>query len=313
MKRTRWDVIGIGENSFDHVYRLPRHPVPGGPDAKLEIRSREMRAGGQVVTTLCTCVAMGLRASYLGVFGSDDGGRFVRDAIARRGVDVTGALVSEAPNRYAVILVDDTSGERVVLWQRDPRLAVPADALRPEVLTDTRVLHVDNVDEDIAIRAAQVARAAGVPVTTDIDVVGPGTDELVSLVSVAVFAEHVPAALTGHEDLERALRALQARMPGESAPLLCVTLGAHGSMLLAGDRLYQEPAFEVTAVDTTGAGDVFRGAFIAAWLAGDAPAEVLRFANAAAAVSCTRAGALDGVPTRAETLRLVESRHSRRS
>ncbi len=313
MTRTRWDVVGIGENSFDHVYRLPRHPVPGGPDAKLEIRSREMRAGGQVVTTLCTCAAMGLKASYLGVFGSDDGGRFVRDAIARRGVDLSDALVSEAPNRYAVILVDETSGERVVLWQRDPRLALPPDALRPVMLTDARVLHVDNVDEGTAIRAAQVARAAGVPVTTDIDVVGKRTDELVSLVSVAMFAEHVPAALTGDTDLERALRTLQGRMRAEPAPLLCVTLGARGAMLLAGDRLYEQPAFEVAAVDTTGAGDVFRGAFITAWLAGDEPDALLQFANAAAAVSCTREGALGGVPTLAETRQLIESRHSRHS
>lgn len=310
MKHPRWDVIGIGENSVDYVYRLPRHPAPGGPDAKLEIRSRDMRAGGQVVTTLATCAAMGLKASYLGAFGSDEGGRFVRDAVARRGVDLGEALVSDAPNRYAVILVDEGTGERVVLWQRDPRVALPPDALRAEVLANTRLLHVDTVDEATALRAARIAHAAGVAITTDIDAVGAHTDELVSLVSVALFAQHVPTALTGEADVGRALRALQRRL-APAAPLLCVTLGASGAMLLAGDDLHHEPAFAIEPVDTTGAGDVFRGAFIAGWLDGLAPGALLRFANAAAAVSCTREGALGGVPTRAEALQFVNSRHIR--
>jgi sugar/nucleoside kinase (ribokinase family) len=72
-------------------------------------------------------------------------------------------------------------------------------------------------------------------------------------------------------------------------------------MLLVGDRMYMEPAFETTVVDTTGAGDVFRGGFISALLRGDAPKDILRFANAAAAISCSRGGAITGVPSLAET------------
>ena len=67
-------------------------------------------------------------------------------------------------------------------------------------------------------------------------------------------------------------------------------------MLLDNDHLHHEPAFTVEAIDTTGAGDVFRGAFIYGLLRGDGPRQLLRFANAAAAVSCTRPGAIDSVP-----------------
>jgi sugar/nucleoside kinase (ribokinase family) len=78
--------------------------------------------------------------------------------------------------------------------------------------------------------------------------------------------------------------------------MLCVTLGARGSLLLAGERLHKAQAIRVDAVDTTGAGDVFRGALIYSLLRGDSPDVMLRFANAAAAVSCTREGALAGAP-----------------
>jgi sugar/nucleoside kinase (ribokinase family) len=79
--------------------------------------------------------------------------------------------------------------------------------------------------------------------------------------------------------------------------MLCVTLGAGGAMLLAGNEIHHEPGIKVKTVDTTGAGDVFRGAFIYALLRGDAPREIVRFANAAAALSCTRIGAMASIPS----------------
>jgi sugar/nucleoside kinase (ribokinase family) len=79
-----------------------------------------------------------------------------------------------------------------------------------------------------------------------------------------------------------------------------VTLGARGALLLDDGHLHHAPAPRVDAVDTTGAGDVFRGAFITALLEGQAPPSILQFATAAAAASCTRLGAVGGVPTRAE-------------
>jgi sugar/nucleoside kinase (ribokinase family) len=85
--------------------------------------------------------------------------------------------------------------------------------------------------------------------------------------------------------------------------MLVVTLGSRGALALVGTEVYEAPGFPVTTVDTTGAGDVFRGAFIVALLEGRPPADILRFANAAAAVSCTRHGAIAGVPSLDEIVR----------
>jgi sugar/nucleoside kinase (ribokinase family) len=291
--RVDWDVIGIGANSVDYVYRLPAYPQSHGAQAKMRITSHAVTCGGQVVTALATCAAMGLRAKYVGSVGRDDNGTRIRDELERRAVNADEIVLCDAPNQFAVILLDGATGERIVLWDRDERLTAGLRRLPTETLTSARLLHVDDVDQDAAIRAAAIGRAAGIPVTSDIDRVTDRTEELVRAVSVAILAEHVPGGLTGEEDLERALRKLRELQTGQ----LCVTLGSRGAMLLEGDRLYYEPAFQVEAVDTTGAGDVFRGAFIAAFLRGLTPAETLRFANAAAAVSCTRLGAMNGVPT----------------
>ena len=296
-----FDVVGVGANSVDYVYRLPAFPQPDSPTAKLRIAHHAIACGGQTATTLCTCTAMGLRSRYVGVTGNDDNGRLVRDELSRRGVDLTYTFVRDARNAFAVILLDDVRGERVVLWDRSPQLDLAPAEIDPAVIGDTRLLHVDDVDVEAAIRAAAMARAAGIPVTSDIERMGDRTDELVAAITIPIFAEHVLEPLTGEADFERALRALRRRHRG----MLCVTLGARGAMLLDGDRLHYEPACQVAVSDTTGAGDVFRGAFIAALLRGDAPADILRFANAAAAISCTRLGAINGVPTLAETQALA--------
>jgi sulfofructose kinase len=125
--------------------------------------------------------------------------------------------------------------------------------------------------------------------------------DLVASVSVPIFSWHVLSSLAGESDPERALRKQGAGHKG----WLSVTLGTDGAMLLDGDRLHHVPAFEVDSVDTTGAGDIFRGAFIHALLRGQSPAETLRFAVAAAGLGCTREGAIDSVPLLEDVERVV--------
>jgi sugar/nucleoside kinase (ribokinase family) len=288
-----FDVVGVGENSVDTILTLEGSTRADGRKAR--IVSRERALGGQVVTTLCTCASLGLRAAYVGAFGEDGDGRFAREELARRGVDTSHAPTRPCANRQALIVVEP-DGERLVLWSRDAALALESSHLPVGLLTSARLVHVDGVDATAALAAARLARAAGALVTCDIDAVDGDTAALVEAVSHPILAEHVPAALTGEADVERAIQALGQRHAGP----ICVTLGSRGAVLLADGRLHRVAGWPIGAVDTTGAGDVFRGAFIAAVLDGQAPFDILRFANAAAAVSCTRAGAVGGVPSRAE-------------
>jgi sulfofructose kinase len=289
------DVLGLGESSVDHVNLLPTAPLARGTASKLRISSTFDAAGGQIASMLAACSGLGLRTGYLGPVGNDDNGRLIRSELENRGVDLSNVLVRDAPARFAIILVDESTGERTVLWHRDSGLDIGEGEIDPAVLT-ARVLHVDDVDELAAIRTARMARARGLIVTSDLDRVTPQTPDLIASVSIPIFAEHVPPTLTGERDPERALRKLRRQHDG----LLCVTLGTAGSMALDGDRLIHVPAFKVHAVDTTGAGDVFRAGFVYGLLAGWPTLDVLKFANAAAAVSCTRLGAMGSAPTLAD-------------
>jgi sugar/nucleoside kinase (ribokinase family) len=299
----RWDVIGIGENSVDSVSILPGYPQPTGPSAKMRIRERHILCGGQMATAMCACASLGLRAKYVGVTGTDDNGRRIRAELQGRNVDISDLVIRDVENRFAVILVDENTGDRMVLWDRDDQLRLRESELPVDALGKTRVVHVDDVDDEVAVRAARLARDAGAMVTSDIDRLTPRTEELAATVTHAIFAQHVPVTLTGLSDIEASLRQLRKTLDN----VLVVTMGEHGSSALEGDRFYHAPAFQVHAVDTTGAGDVFRGGFIYALVNGQPMDQALRTANAAAAVSCTRLGALNGVPTLAEVRDLMSA------
>lgn len=246
-----------------------------------------------MTTALATCAAMGLRTSYVGTIGSDRNGERMREELKRRGIDTACAVARNAANPFAVILLDDRHGERVVLWHRDPAIVLTSADVDRTAVTTARLLHVDDVDLAASIQAANLAVAAGKLVTSDIERTSDDVRALVDAVTIPIFAEHVPAELTGETNLPRALERL--RRPHHS--MLCVTLGARGALLLAGHDVIHEPGISMQTMDTTGAGDIFRGAFICALLRGDQPRDILHFANAAAAISCRKLGAMNSVPT----------------
>src|SRR5215207_11588967 len=128
MTQGNCDVVGIGENSVDVVYRLPARLAA---NIKMPISDRRIHPGGQVATTLCTCARLGLRSRYMGAFGNDDNAMLIRTTLESHGVDTGSALVRQAPNRYALILVEEATGDRTVLWQRDPALRLGIGEIEP--------------------------------------------------------------------------------------------------------------------------------------------------------------------------------------
>ena len=182
---------------------------------------------------MATCAAFGLRAAYAGAVGTDDNGRRVGSALADRGVDLS--LIVRQSGRQSVRGDPRSSTIRANAWccGTVPTRLLLADADLPaDALRSARAVLVDDVDPRASLEAARLARAAGVPVVTDLDHLTPFTEALVRTASHPVLSEHLPQALTGEGDLERALRALRSWNPG----LLTVTVGARGAVALDGDH-----------------------------------------------------------------------------
>lgn len=297
-----FDAVGFGLNSVDLLVVVADHPAPG---TKQRLRQFERRPGGQAATAMVTCARLGWRARYIGRFGDDEHGRLGRQSLIDEGVDVSAATtVPGAANQFAIILVDGGSGERTILWDRDPALQVRPGEVPREALVSGRVLLVDCHETAAATEAARVARAAGIPTVIDVEQVRPGIGELLDQIDVIIAARDFPGELTG-EPLGQALHTLAREF---RAALVCATLGPEGSLAVCQGREIRTPAFRVPVVDTTGAGDVFRGGFIAGWLKDEGEAEVeevLRYASAVAALKCRALGARQGIPRPDEVVALL--------
>jgi len=292
----RFDVLGVGECSLDTWLRLDALPPPGGKAAVSDWRERP---GGQVATATLAAARLGLRAEYAGAVGGDAAAAQVLAPLRAAGVTLSRVhVVPDARTRAAVIAVEQGSGERAVFGHRDPRLAAGRAALAALPLDDTRLLLLDGSDFAVALPLAQRARAAGVPVVLDLDAAAPEAEELLAFVDFPVVSQGFAERCYGTP------RAALARLAALGAKLPVVTLGAQGALARWQGALVASPAFRVAVVDTTGAGDVFHGAFAWGLLEGLGAAELLRAANAAAAFACTGLGAQGALPD-AAALRAV--------
>jgi sugar/nucleoside kinase (ribokinase family) len=148
---------------------------------------------------------------------------------------------------------------------------------------------------------ARMGREAGCLVAVDADSTEEGVADLLAVAHVVICPEHFPAEYTRKRHVENGLRAIHGMGPS----LVCATRGADGAMMILHGDLFEEPGFEVDVVDTTGAGDVFHGAFLVGILERLAPRELLRFANAAAAMKCAHLGGQRGIPKRVDVDRFL--------
>jgi sulfofructose kinase len=292
-----FDVVAMGEASLDLVAMVD---WPIDLDEKREIEIFERLPGGQAATVAATCARQGFRVRYVGCLGSDDSSRDVRAALEAHGIDVVAAGPAGVRGRIAVILVDRASGRRTIFEHRDRRLRLDAASIDRSIVTSGRVLMVDATNIEAAATAAKMAKAEGIPTVVDIEKSAPGLDALLQEIDFLIVAGSFPAAYTGAATTAAGLKELAARF----RPAIAVaTLGAEGSLAICDGQEIRTPAPDVKVVDTTGAGDVFRGGLIAGWLRFGPAAGVhtiLEYANACAAFSCQGLGAQGSLPNRAD-------------
>jgi sulfofructose kinase len=290
-----FDVVGMGLNSVDFLVLVPEYPAS---NSKIRIRRFEKSGGGQVATALVALSRWGTRTKYIGKVGGDELGQYALESIRQAGVEVSSVtLESQASNQFATIIVDGTSGDRTILWDRDERLMYREGELRKEDVCSGKILHLDGHDIRAALQCARWAREEHIPVIIDVDKVELLTPELIKGIDFVVTGSRFPTLFTGISDREKAFLELQRHLSG----FLCTTLGSEGTMALVEGEILYVKGFKTDVVDTTGAGDVFHAGFIYGLLQDWDIGKILQFANAVAALKCRELGGRKGIPTLRET------------
>jgi sulfofructose kinase len=291
-------VVCIGVATLDAIVAVDRLP---GADERVPGTAGRLAGGGVAATAAVALARLGVPVAFIGRVGDDETGRWIRDDLAREGVDVEGLVLGPGTSPLSAVLVESQSGTRALAPYSGDTGAIDLSAADIERCAATSWIHLDHAGYGVLARL----RAAGVTTRVSLDG-GVEIDDL-SLADVNLYAPTESALVARYRGgLEAALRwALD-----EGPALVVATRGAAGSVAIertaaAGEAaLHAAPGFAVPDADpsgsTLGAGDVFHGALLAALIDGHPVAESLRRANATAALSCRALDGRSAIPTRDE-------------
>jgi sulfofructose kinase len=299
VNETTHDVLCVGHASYDLVFSVPRHPAA---DEKIFADAFLACGGGPAANAAVIVARLGLRSAFAGYLGEDAYGASHASEFALEGVDTRWLARGNRPTPISAVLVKP-DGARALVNYKGETLALPAgaidfSAIRPKVLLFDG--HEPLLSAPLGVRA----RTQAIPTVLDAGSLHSGTQGLMRLVDYLVASEKFAAQWLGTADAPLALARL-----AEQAPVVVITLGEHGLIWRKHGESGSLPAFPVSAVDSTGAGDAFHGAFAAGLAAGLAWPELLRYASAAGAFCCQRQGARPGLAMQAE-LRAFIAHHS---
>jgi ribokinase len=298
-----FDVVGVGYSAVDYLGIVPNYPPAA--DEKTELLELSMQGGGPTATALVALSRLGLKTSFIGKVGDDEFGNFMVLQLQKEGVDTSGVVMEKgARSAFAFIVVEKGTGKRTILWTPPTTSPLRPDEVKRQQVSSAKMLYIDGITIDAALDSAKWAKETGITVFLDADTLNPQSEELIKLSDVAIASEQFAKAFTKSYDPVEASKRLQKFGPNITG----VTLGTRGSVCVMGDRVYKHPAFMVNAVDTTGAGDVFHGAFAYGLLQAWNLQRIMAFAAAVAALKCTKLGGRPGIPTLNQALEFLEGK-----
>ena len=284
------DCVGIGICAVDYLSLLSHYPRL---DEKMDAKQFSLQGGGPVPNALVTLSRLGAKTAYIGVVGDDDNGKFILEDFEHEWVDISGVVVDKnCKTNQAFIWIDSKTGKKsIVLNNNDTDDLLPVEISAKHV-TSTRYLHIDGRETEATLTAIELAKEAGVEIVLDAGSPRNKIDQILSLVDYPVVSADFCHDYFNTNNYEKGLEYLLHK----GASIAVVTCGAKGCYGADNGGVIYQPAFDVDIVDTTGAGDIFHGAFIFGLLQNWSLEKILEFSSAASALKCTHLGGRAGIP-----------------
>lgn len=290
-----FDVVGIGAATID-ILSVIEH-FPDG-DSVQPAHASGISGGGPVATALCSAAKQGCRCALIDSIGDDWIGERILDSLHASNVDDSLVTVQDgSTSSLSTVLVRRSDASRAISFAPASTGAPPISPAAALAIASARALHINGRHLDSCSSAITIAQQHQTTISFDGGAgrFRPEISALLAASNIPVVSRHFAVAATGIDDPALAACEL-AKSP--AADFAIVTDGIHGSWLAnSGSPTHHQPAFvHPDTVDTTGAGDVFHGAFLAQFLAGTTPQSAQRYASATAALSTTALGGQSAIP-----------------
>ena len=285
-----YDCIGLGICAADYLCIVPKYPKL---DEKTETVEFSYQGGGPVATALVTLARLGFSTSFTGKIGDDRDGRFVLEQFVDEGVNTSGIIIDKnMPTNKAFIWIDQDSGKRSIVLNGKKYIPVTADEISLAHVKSTKYLLIDGRDTNSVFYAIEWAKKNGIKIVLDAGSPRGRMDELLKLVDYPVVSQSFCFKYLNTKNYRDAVQQL-LDFGAKAAVVTCGDEGCYGADKTG---VYYQQAFQVPVVDTTGAGDVFHGAFTAGLLMKWKLPGILKFASAVAAIKCKHLGGRKGIP-----------------
>lgn len=295
------DVLCIGHASHDMTLSVAYHP---GPDEKVHADYFNSSGGGPAANAAIAVSRLGGLSAFCGYLGYDDYGEAHAREFLTEGVDMSFTVRGSHPTPISAVLAKSDGLRSVVNFKKEtPCLELESLEGLSLSAIDARVLLFDGHEPKISKQILEAARSRGIPTVLDAGSVNQGSHLLAPHVDYLVGSERFAQDWAGTDDVRVALKVLNG-----VAPNIVITLGAKGLIWARGGHRGHVPAFQVNAIDSTGAGDAFHGAFAFGLARGMGWEELLRYASAVGALTCMKLGARAGIPDAKSVRVFLDSR-----
>jgi ribokinase len=297
-------IVGLGLAALDILVRASDLPTW---ECGVRLSALGIDGGGPVATALVAAQRLGVQTGYIGTCGSDRLGRIKRETLSEHGVDISHIVHRPGTEESAILVcVHEATGERIFSGASHPDFqSLKVEEVDPAYITSAEFLHLDGCHAEAALAAARWMRQAGKQVMLDgAATSGPISSQMRLLVTasdVLICGSGFGPALTGKTNLQEAGEAILQMGPR----IVVQTEGSAGSYTSTLEESFHTPAFQVEVLDTTGAGDVFHGAYLVGLLHGWNLRTIASFSTAVAGLKCSRLGGRQGIPTFEQTINFL--------
>lgn len=266
--------------------------IPGAGELS-EMQDLSMMGGGKVCNAIIAAARLGSQTAFIGGVGKDGYGKLIMDDFVNHGVETRNFHMLDGHTSVCFNLVDSVLKEKHYIQYFTTVDPLKLEDLSQDCFEEAGVLLLYKLDA-MAMKLIELAHQKGVNVLVD----GDEYDEVVCAnldkIDILIASEYFYNALYDDNEYEKNLRKLYAKGP----EIVIVTLGEKGCIGYAGGEYFELEAYQVPVADTTGAGDVFHGAFASCMVNGFNVVEAARFSSAVSAIKCTQVGGRIGIPTR---------------
>ena len=282
-------VVGIGNPVMDFLIHTKRIPVTNGVSG---LEEYSWQGGGKVSSALVALGRLGVDTGIIGIVGADAFGRFCIEDFKKHQVDTAKLCIDpEGQTSFCICLSEQETQGRSFIGRGSNIRGMTIDDLDKDYIMQGQFLHLSHMNPLIR-QAALWAKDKGLTVVFDADHYQHEIEKNYDVLDVFIASEFYYKSVFQDDHYEINCKRIQAQGPN----IVVFTFGEHGCLGVYGDRFFKIPAFSVKVMDTTGAGDVYHGAFIYGLLQGWDIEDTARFASAVSAIKCTRVGGRAGIP-----------------